>query len=81
MPHSKNKQIFFNGHEQYGTLSYSCGKAMEYSNTRKLALETKLHMKVCKNLPKEAEVKPKVKSMTLKEALQYSNDRNKKVYE
>ena len=36
-------------------------------------------MKVCNNPPKEAEVrKPKVKSMILKEALQYSNDRNKK---
>ena len=55
---------------------------MEYSNTREQALKIKLHMKVCKNLPKEAEVrKPKVKSMTLKEALQYSIDRNKKVYE
>ena len=55
---------------------------MEYSNTRERALRTKLHMKVCKNPPKEAEVrKPKVKSMTLKEALQFSNDRNKKVYE
>ena len=55
---------------------------MEYSNTWELALKTELHMKVCKNPPKEAEVrKPKVKSMTLEEALQYSNDRNKKVYE
>ena len=34
MPHSKNKQIFFNAHEQYGMLSYSCGKAMKYSTTR-----------------------------------------------
>ena len=31
MPHSKNKQIFFNGHEQYGTLSCSCGKVMSQS--------------------------------------------------
>ena len=55
---------------------------MKYSNTRERALKIKLHMKVCKNPPKEAEVrKPKVKSMTLKEALQYCNDRNKKVYE
>ena len=55
---------------------------MEYSNTREWALKIKLYMKVCKNPPKEAEVrKPKVKSMTLKEALQYSNNRNKKVYE
>ena len=82
MSHSKNKQIFFNGHEQYGTLSCSCGKVMECSNTRERALKIKLHMKVCKNPPKEAEVrKPKVKSMTLKDALQYYNDRNKKVYE
>ena len=37
---------------------------------------------VCKNPPKEVEVrKTKVKAMTLKEALQYSSDRNKKVYE
>ena len=54
---------------------------MEYSNTREWALKIKLHMKVCKNPSKGFEVKnPKVKSMTLKEALQYSNDRNKKVY-
>ena len=55
---------------------------MEYSNTWEQALKTKLHMKVCKSPPKEAEVrKPRVKPMTLKEALQYSTDRNKKVYE
>ena len=42
----------------------------------------KLHMKVCNNPPKGFQVKnPKVKSMTLKEALQHSNNRNKKVYE
>ena len=77
-----NKQVFFNAHEQYGTMSCSCGKIMEYSSTRELKLRIKLHMKVCKNPPKEAEVrKPKVKSMTLKEVLQYSSDRNKKVYE
>ena len=64
MPHSKNKQIFFNGHKQYGTLSCSCGKVMEYWNTRERALKIKLHMKVCKNPPKGFEVKnPKVKSM------------------
>ena len=81
MPHSKNKQIFFNGHKQYGTLSCSCGKVMEYLNTQERAQKAKLHMKVCKNPPKEAEVrKPKVKSMALKEALQYSNDRNKRRY-
>ena len=75
MPHSKNKQIFFNGHEQYGTLSWSCEKVLEYSNTRERALKIKLHLKVCKNPPKGFEVKnPKVKSMTLKEALQYSNE-------
>ena len=69
MPHSKNKQIF-NGHEQYGTLSCSCEKIMEHSSTRELKLKIKLHMKVYKNPPKEAEVrKPKVKSMTRKEAL------------
>ena len=80
MPHSKNKQIFFNGHEQCGTLSCSCGKVMEYSSAREWSLKIKLHMKVCINRPKGFEVKtPKVKSMTLKEALQYSNDRNKKV--
>ena len=55
---------------------------MEYSNTWEWALKIKLHMKVCKNPPIEFKGKnPKVKSMTLKEALQYSNDRNKKVYE
>ena len=55
---------------------------MEYSNTQELKLKIKLHMKVCKNPPKEVEVrKPKIKSMTLKEVLQYSSDRNKKVYE
>ena len=54
---------------------------MEYSSTQELKLKIKLHMKVCKFPPKEAEVrKPKVKSMTLKEVLQYSSDRNKKVY-
>ena len=37
---------------------------MEYSSTRELKLKIKLHMKVCKFPPKEAEVrKPKVKSM------------------
>ena len=37
---------------------------VEYSNTWEWALKTKLHIKVCKNPPKEAEVrKPKVKSM------------------
>ena len=37
---------------------------MEYWNTLERALKTKLHMKVCKNPPKEAEVrKPRVKSM------------------
>ena len=82
MPHSKNKQVFFNTHEQYGTMSCSCGKIMEYSSTQELKLKIKLHMKVCKFPPKEAEVrKPKVKSMTLKEVLQYSSNRNKKVYE
>ena len=82
MPHSKNKQIFFNEHKQYGTLSCSCGKVMEYSKTQEWALKIKLHMKVRKNPPKGFEVKnPKVKSMTLKEALQYSNDRKKKVYD
>ena len=46
---------------------------MEYSSTRELKLKIKLHMKVCKFPPKNAEVrKPKVKSMTLKEVLQYS---------
>ena len=55
---------------------------MEYSSTRELKLKIKLHMKVCENPPKEAEVrKPKLKPMTLKEVLQYSSDRNKKVYE
>ena len=55
---------------------------MEYSSARERALKIKLHMKVRKNLPKGFEVKnPKVKSMTLKEALQYSSGRNKKVYE
>ena len=55
---------------------------MEYSSTREQTLKIKLHMKVWNNPPKGFEVKnPKVKSMTLKEALQYSNDRNKKVYE
>ena len=55
---------------------------MEYSSTRELKLKIKLHMKVCKNPPKEAEIrKPKVKSMTLTEVLQYSNDKNKIVYE
>ena len=55
---------------------------MEYSSARERSLKIKLHMKVCKNPPEEAEVrKPKVKSMTLKEVLQYSSDRNKKVYE
>ena len=66
---------------------------MEYSNAWDWALKIKLHMKVCKNPPKGFEVKnPKVKSMsplgpgscgpmTLKEALQYSNNRNKKVHE
>ena len=55
---------------------------MEYSSTRELKLKIKLHMKACKFLPKEVEVrKPKVKSMTLKEVLQYSSDRNKKVNE
>ena len=55
---------------------------MEYSSTRELKLKIKLHMKVCKFPTKEAEVrKPNVKSMTLKEVLQYSSDRNKKVYE
>ena len=54
---------------------------MEYSSTRELKLKIKLHWKVCKNPPKEAEIrKPKVKSMTLKEVLQYSSDRNKKVF-
>ena len=82
MPHSENKQVFFNTHEQYGTMSCSCGKIMEYSSTRELNLKIKFHMKVCKFPPKEAEVrKPKVKSIILKEVLQYSSDRNKKVYE
>ena len=64
MPHSKNKQVFFNAHEQYGTMSCSCGKIMEYSSTQEPKLKIKLHMKVCKNPPKEAEVrKPKVKSI------------------
>ena len=55
---------------------------MEYSSARERSLKIKLHMKVCKNPPEEAEVrKPKVKSMTLKEVLQYSSDRNEKVYE
>ena len=55
---------------------------MECSSTRELKLKIKLHMKVCKSPPKEAEVrKAKVKSMTLKDVLQYSSDRNKKVYE
>ena len=55
---------------------------MEYSNTREQNLKIKLHMKVCKNPSEGFEVKnPKVKSMTLKEALQYSSDRNKNVYE
>ena len=55
---------------------------MEYSSTWERSLKIKLHMKVCNNPPKGFEVKnPKVKSMTLKEALQYSNDRNEKVYE
>ena len=44
MPHSKNKQVFFNGHEQYGTLSSSCGKVMEYSSAHEQALKIKLHM-------------------------------------
>ena len=101
MPHSKNKQIFFNGHKQYGTLSCSCGKVMglpmEYLSAQEWSLKIKLHMKVCNNPPKGFKVKnPKVKSMgplgpqrspgscgpiTLKKALQYSSDRNKKVYE
>ena len=55
---------------------------MEYSSTRELKLKIKLHMKVCNFPPKEADVrKPKVKSMALKEVLQYSSDRHKKVYE
>ena len=55
---------------------------MEYSSARERSLKIKLHMKVCNNPPKGFEVKnPKVKSMTRKEALQYSNNRNKKVYE
>ena len=55
---------------------------MEYSSTRELKLKIKLHMKVCKFPLNEAEVrKPKVKSITLKEVLQCSSDRNKKVYE
>ena len=67
---------------------------MGYSSARERSLKIKLHMKVCNNPPKGFEVKnPKVKSMgplrgpescgpmTLKEALQYSNNRNKKVYE
>ena len=64
MPYSKNKQVFFNAHEQYGTLSCSCGKVMEYSSARELKLKIKLHMKVCNNPPKRFEVRnPKVKSM------------------
>ena len=63
-------------------MSCSCGKIMECSSTWELKLKIKLHMKVCKFPPKEAKVrKPKVKSMTLKEVLQYSSDRNNKVYE
>ena len=55
---------------------------MEYSTARERNLKIKLHMKVCENPPEEFEVnKPKVKSMTLKEALQYSSDRNKNVHE
>ena len=55
---------------------------MEYSSAWEWSLKIKLHMKVCNNPPKEFEVKnPTVKSMTLKEALQYSNNRNKRVYE
>ena len=55
---------------------------MEYSSAQEQALKIKLHMKVCNNPPKAFEVKnPKIKSMTLKKALEYSNDRNKKVYE
>ena len=82
MPHSKNKQVFFNTHERYRMMSCSCGKIMEYSSTWELKLKIKLHMKVCKFPPKETEVKkPKVKPMTLKEVLQYSGDRNKKVCE
>ena len=54
----------------------------DYGILWELKLKIKLHMKVCKFAPKEAEVrKPKVKSMTLREVLQYSSDRNKKVYE
>ena len=34
MPHSKNKQVFFNTHEQYGTMSCSCGKIMDYMNPK-----------------------------------------------
>ena len=46
---------------------------MEHSSTREWALKIKLHVKVCENPPKEAEFrKPKVRSMTLKEVLQYS---------
>ena len=55
---------------------------MEYSSAREWALKINLHMKVFKNPHKGFEVKnPNIKSMTLKEALQYSSDRNKKVYE
>ena len=55
---------------------------MEYSSARDWALKIKLHMKVCKNPPNGFKVKnPKVKSMTLKEASQFSSDRNKNVYE
>ena len=82
MPHSKHKEVFFNTHEQYGTMSCSYGKIMEYSSTRELKLKIKLYMKVCKFPLNEAEVrKPKVKSITLKEVLQCSSDRNKKIYE
>ena len=48
MPHSKNKQVFFNTHEQYSMMSCSSGKIMEYSSTWELKLKIKLHMKVCK---------------------------------
>ena len=48
---------------------------MEYSSTRELKLKIKLHMKVCKNPPEEAEVgKPKVFTLEVNKVALNKND-------